>query len=71
MDKLLPEIIFIHRGKFIGSLIGLTFSVLVIKYGFLQTLFIGVCIYIGYVVGKRVDDNESLREVMDRIFKER
>lgn len=71
MDKLLPEILLNHRGKFFGSLFGLIFSILVIKYGFLQTIFIGFCIYLGFIVGKRIDDNESLREVMERIFKER
>jgi uncharacterized membrane protein len=60
-----------HRGKLIGLLIGLLFAYLVITYGFLITLFVGLCLFIGFTIGKRFDDNESLREVIERILKDR
>jgi len=60
-----------HRGKLIGLLIGLLFAYLVIARGFLITLFILLCLYIGFTIGKRFDDNESLREVIERILKDR
>lgn len=70
-EKLLSEALRSHRGKLFGILLGLTFGIMVISLGFLQTVFIGACIYIGYIIGKRVDDNESLREVMERIFRDK
>ena len=70
-ENVLSEIMRHHRGKFLGILFGLIFAVLVISFGFLQTIFIACCIYIGYIIGKRLDDNESLKDVMERLFRER
>lgn len=69
--ELLTEILTKHRGKFFGALIGLFFGILVITLGFLQTVFVATCLYVGFIIGKRVDDNESLKEVMEHIFRER
>lgn len=69
--QLIAELLHRHRGKLFGIALGLTFGLLVIFVGFLQTVFIACCIFIGYIIGKRIDDNESFREVMDHIFKER
>ncbi|MDD4664948.1 MAG: DUF2273 domain-containing protein [Clostridia bacterium] len=60
-----------HRGKIIGLLVGFIFAYLVITYGFWRTFFIILCLYIGFIIGKRTDDNESLRAVIDRILKDR
>ncbi len=70
LERILTELIK-HRGKVMGLLSGLTFGIMVIKVGFWQTLFITFCLYIGYIIGKRIDDNESLKEVIERILKER
>jgi len=70
-EQLLTEILSNHRGKFFGVLIGLLFALLVILIGFLQTIFIACCVFIGYIIGKRIDESENLREVMERIFRER
>ncbi|WP_366922481.1 DUF2273 domain-containing protein [Metallumcola ferriviriculae] len=58
-----------HRGKFLGIIIGLTFGLLTALVGFWQTLFISICIVIGYLIGKRMDENESFREILERILK--
>ncbi|MGI6225438.1 MAG: DUF2273 domain-containing protein [Peptococcales bacterium] len=60
-----------HRGKTIGVVIGLLFSILVITLGLLQTVFISVCIYIGFIIGKRLDDNESFNDLVQRLFKDK
>lgn len=70
-EQLITELLHHHRGKTFGVLAGLLFGGLVIGIGFLQTVFVSCCIYIGYIIGKRVDDNESIRDVMERIFKEK
>ncbi len=60
-----------HRGKIIGLLIGLAFACSVINYGFWRTFFIMLCLYLGFIIGKRIDDNESLKSVIERILKDR
>lgn len=70
-EELLLEILRSHRGKLFGAAVGLFFALLVIALGFFQSIFVACCIFIGYIIGKRVDDNESVREIMERIFKER
>ncbi len=70
-EQLIEEMLRNHRGKLFGTLFGSFFALLVISIGFLQTVFVACCIYIGYIIGKRVDDNESIRDVMERLFKEK
>jgi uncharacterized membrane protein len=70
-EELMLEILRSHRGKLFGAVVGLIFALLVIALGFFQAVFIACCIFMGYIIGKRVDDNESIREIMERIFKER
>ena len=69
--QVLIELAANHRGKLFGTILGLVFALFVITLGFLQTIFVACCIYIGYIIGKRIDDNESIRDVMERILKEK
>ncbi len=69
--ELLSELLHNHRGKMLGILIGLIFSLLVIFLGFFQTVFVACCIYIGYIIGRRTDDNDGLRELIMRFFNDR
>ena len=57
-----------HNGKIICCTIGLLFGVLVLALGFFRTLFLFLCIGIGFFVGKRLDDKEDLLELLDRIL---
>jgi len=58
-----------HRGKLLGTLIGLFVALLIIWVGFLWALFILVLMGLGYFIGKRMDDHkENLAEVLDRIL---
>lgn len=70
-EKIFEEILINHRGKALGIFIGLLFSILVISIGLLETVFIMVCIYIGYIVGKRLDDNDNFQDIVNKIFKDR
>lgn len=69
--EFLAEILANHRGKLLGIIIGLIFSLMVIGLGFFQTVFIASCIYIGYIIGKRIDDQDNLRDIIDYFFKEK
>jgi uncharacterized membrane protein len=64
----LMEILNNHRGKIIGMLTGLFFSVFVIWIGIIKTLFIALCIYLGFFIGKKIDDKEDLLIFLDKIL---
>ena len=57
-----------HYGKLMGVSIGLLFSVLTINIGIIKTVFIFLCVYIGYFIGNKVDNKENIEEVLDRIL---
>lgn len=69
--NILEELMTHHRGKTIGIVGGLLFSVLVITVGLLETIFITLCIYMGYIIGKRLDDNETFDELVHKLFKDK
>lgn len=58
LEKILLYLMEEHRGKTIGILLGLVASILFIAYGFWRTLFIILCIVLGYYIGKKFDQNE-------------
>lgn len=58
-----------HRYKVIGGLGGLVLALMVVRFGFLWTVFIALCSGIGYWVGKRLDEEpESLVRILDRLM---
>ena len=57
-----------HYGKLIGTTIGLVFSTLTLSIGFFKTLFIFLCVYIGYYLGNKVDQKENIEALLDRIL---
>lgn len=69
MRELCEEVWENHRGKLMGTLIGLFLAVLVIWVGVLWSVFILICMGVGFFIGKRMDDHkEDLAEVLDRIL---
>lgn len=70
-EKFLISIITEHRGKAIGVLLGLLTSILFINYGFWRTIFIIICIIIGYFIGKKIDEHANIEVWLKNIFKER
>lgn len=60
-----------NKGKTIGLICGILFGILVLIIGFFRTLFIFLCALLGYYVGKKVDNNESILEVIERILPNR
>jgi uncharacterized membrane protein len=58
-----------HRGKIVGSVLGLLVGILVMLVGVLWALFIGFCVLVGFLVGKRLDDEqEEVIDILDRIL---
>lgn len=56
-----------HRGKMAGLIVGLLFGLLVMTLGFWRSLFISLCMAVGYFIGKRIDEKGSLNDLFSRI----
>lgn len=59
-----------HRGKTIGVAIGLVAAILFLSFGFWKTLFIIIFIVLGYIIGKRVDEDKNFDQWVRKIFKD-
>lgn len=57
-----------YKGRIIGIVLGLIIGWMILHYGWLATIFWVVCIVLGYLAGKRIDDNDSWQDIIDRIF---
>jgi uncharacterized membrane protein len=60
-----------HRGKAIGIVLGLVASILFISYGFWRTIFIIVCIALGFFIGKEIDEKKNFDQWLKNIFKDK
>ncbi|HRX20159.1 MAG TPA: DUF2273 domain-containing protein [Syntrophomonadaceae bacterium] len=59
-----------HRGKTIGVVIGLLAAILFLSFGFWKTIFIIVCIVLGYILGKRIDEDKNFDQWIRKIFRD-
>ncbi len=58
-----------YRGELTGSFIGFFVAILFLIIGFLKTIFIAICISLGYYVGKRLSsDKDCIKNFLDRIL---
>ena len=48
-----------NKGKTIGVLIGIIFGILVLTIGFWHSVFLGLCIFIGYWLGGSHDKKDG------------
>lgn len=60
-----------HKGKLIGIFLGLLLGIFILSFGFLKTFFVILCCFIGAVIGKSIDDRESLNTWINKIFKDK
>jgi uncharacterized membrane protein len=68
--KILSDLMDRHRGAVVGTVIGLLVALLIIAFGFWKTVFLGICILIGYFIGKRFDGEDGLGALWRRLFGE-
>lgn len=66
--ELFLEIWQLHGGKIIGCGGGFIAGILILLLGFFQTLFVSLCIVIGYIIGKRIDEKEDLMALLDKLL---
>lgn len=68
IEKIIAEILENHRGKALGIVIGLVVGLFLINLGFFKTLLLAIFIYVGYAIGKRVDNNDDISEMVSRFI---
>lgn len=57
-----------NRGKVSGAAIGLFVGLIFIWLGFFRGLFLTIAIWIGYFIGSRRDQHESLGDLISRLL---
>lgn len=62
------EILWEHKGKLLGILAGFLFGLIYLFVGFWNTLVMLVFIGTGFYIGKKLDNREDLRDILDRIL---
>lgn len=69
LSEILQDLLENHRGKALGLALGLAIGLLIILFGFWKSVFIIVCVLIGYFLGKRFDEEGNLGDWWDRLFR--
>ena len=70
-DNILSELLVKHRGKTIGVGLGLIASILLVSFGFWKTLLKVLCIGLGYLLGKSIDDDKNIELWLKKLFKDK
>ncbi|MCL0051890.1 DUF2273 domain-containing protein [Peptococcaceae bacterium] len=68
--KYFLQVLYNHKGKVLGLVLGLLFGWFAINYGVFKTLFIAACMAVGYFLGKHIDEKVDIKETFDRFFKQ-
>lgn len=55
-----------HKGKLVGTLLGLVLGYLTIRHGLFKALIVTAFLVVGYRLGKAQDDGEGWRALWDR-----
>lgn len=59
----------LHRGRVIGVLLGIAVALTVIWFGILGALFIALCAFVGYYIGKKMESDKNFwRKILDRLL---
>ncbi len=58
-----------HPGKLMGTSIGLVLGLLMVTLGFWRTLVLTIFLILGFMLGKRQDDDKSVTTWLERNFR--
>ena len=67
-NEILNDLWRVYRGRLLGSVFGLFIGAMFLILGFLQTIFLLICISAGVFFGKKNDKKEDLLEWLDRLL---
>nr|WP_122013527.1 DUF2273 domain-containing protein [Maliibacterium massiliense] len=57
-----------NKSKVIGALIGLAIGIIILSIGFWRTLFLALCVGVGYALGIAFTSESNLGHALRRIF---
>lgn len=60
-----------HRGKLIGTLAGLLFGLIVVRWGVIAGLVLAATTGVGYWIGRRADEEQSLLRYLQGLWRPR
>lgn len=64
----LTNIFKMHKGKIVGSFMGLISAILILLIGFWKTLLIAICTLSGYYIGTRWDKEGDFKKLLDKLL---
>lgn len=67
-NEILNDLWRVYRGRLLGSVFGLFIGAMFLVLGFLQTIFLLICISAGFFIGNKIDKKEDLLEWLDRLL---
>ncbi len=67
-NEILNDLWRVYRGRLLGSMFGLFIGAMFLILGFLQTIFLLICISAGFFIGNKIDKKEDLLEWLDRLL---
>lgn len=67
-NEILNDLWRVYRGRLFGSVFGLFIGAMFLILGFLQTIFLLICISAGFFIGNKIDKKEDLLEWLDRLL---
>lgn len=67
LKEFLPRII-AYKGRILGSLVGLITGLLWAFLGFWKAVAFITCVLLGFILGKKIDQRGSLREILNRVL---
>lgn len=67
-NEILNDLWRVYRGRLLGSVFGLFVGAMFLILGFLQTIFLLICISAGFFIGNKIDKKEDLLEWLDRLL---
>jgi len=68
-NEILNDLWRVYRGRLLGSVFGLFIGAMFLILGFLQTIFLLICISAGFfIIGNKIDKKEDLLEWLDRLL---
>lgn len=68
MKSVILKALVLYHGRIIGTAAGIVLAFLLLHYGVLRTSFILVLSSLGYFLGSRIDSNEDLRSLLERLL---
>ncbi len=57
------------KGRTIGAIIGFIIGIFILIIGFFRTLFIVICTWLGYYLGKISDDRENFNDILKKVMR--